>query len=1376
MSGLNVFLDAAPAGAVDDQPLIDALRVSPDFWNGLTADKKDTIRKMVINCGPPNKPLDRNVLRNDWFNNSPEFWQSVWPAWSGVNSAGNDCIIREVCNRGKSLNDKFSMLSWEEIREREGYVEHGERMMLTKWERHTGMWELASRKAPAHDTGDEKRTSSQALQMFKRTILMDWDFATSVSGMKVWQAKMEDAARGSLSTWINMMELGLIREGMDYEYERNNRMQKFRMKHDDFIKFWRYTNARTFCLTKTGVGMRMLESDVMKEMVSERQVRPDSLLLCAGAARFVEFLPDNQVFSKAGPTMSPMQPNTFDSEAAMCLNRLGRTKVYQIPVDEGLPFSSNLSDEKTDPMQHRKYCSQYIPMCALLYGEQNASKYTTSKRNVEVIDAMSNGWATVEMRAAFDNSTLFHKHQPNKLTPHGPRLLAMLCRHAIGVNGIEYQTRDPKSSLYESSSRPRSFGDDDDDQNDPEHDGEEDGTMGLLNEEERRRVLKERSIRAVFPDKDSDYAFVPDVDDFSDSQLQKLVETGRLSTVDKLTKGINAYNLFVSQKALSTFHKQLLANEPALLELTRRAVRDMDTDQNEESFQIRRQMEQQVELQKQRISSAAPLRSSLPEDNVFASSPSSVGFAAVNKPSRTYGHGVSGYRQGAAAAAAAVHPVRTLRKEQMLGQDSFSAAGPRAVNQIVNTLFNFISSDLVSSGSLRPDQSVNVLENFASKVALAPSVESRTLLQALEASYDALQQRNSDVDAAIEYGLVILKKAPGVKNLWTNGVELKHAFAANLLVYTAQRFAINVVQENGSYAPLSAIPSYTEVIRSVRGDSDAAFIKAADFETDSVDTGDLDVSQDADRKRSILIALHMKLKDAIGAFTALEKTLLATAEESGGASPRALARFSLHCARLRNVRNSGSDDRESDVDVDGIKELLVGSSLEGSVSATFDRYVSDIATVIAEPTQILSDSILSAFGETGRTGLLVASETHVGFLAKLAAVSREFIQASINGTISNMETKLQVRVAIQQLATVVHGCAKFNDMVANIREASPKEFPTWSQLAKLCQEMCNNPAQHPSVTSKLALYRTAVRGLKKNGSFYPSTATDLIKATRGGASFDLVTKDTNTINKILMRTRLTREFFDWLLDNNFVFPMSFLLFRMAIETMAGNAVFYKKGDDTGYLCLRGAQVAFQEAMHEKQLEVEIMFESNLLVHRPENIMVIPDVFPMSYEGGGGITFNNLDDNPLGFNCNANSNEYADMMSFLVDYNYVPRSNFLPYGGYVDTRLYADADNKRPDEWYPSASIYNEIWKIKQPNRPGANDHMLSSQFYLNPHPKDLWLAFSAATRIYVDDHNNLSSLRMREGEDAVGRKGVKFSSYGGLDMYEGEGTRDTNGM
>jgi hypothetical protein len=1236
-------------------------------------------------------------------------------------------------------------------------------------------------------------------------------FPRTQEGRDRYQMEMDAMAKESLRTWMYLIETTLVREGIQGAFTRMVKAGKVRMSHVDFVAYWRYINGRTFCLAKDGTAMDGLETKVIEEMSTRQNVRPTNVLTVMGCARHIEFQKDNRTYNTAGPTMNPMQTNEYDEDAALNLARVGRTRVYHLDVDEGIPFNQRDSDTRIDPLRHVKHVSQFAVMSGTWQRTREDHTYHSEKRNIQIMDAGSNLLAKIELKEAFHNSSIFRANAPEVFTTHGHRLLLYLLRRAGGTNSIDERYNDKLADL-------------------PVHDADESqdyDTTGMT-ESEQLAARKESDFRRMFTDSDALYSFRQT--DAADEK-ERLKKDGRWSSVDQMGLGVNLYNLALAQGVLPQISKQLIAKKDTQRKLIRIFDSQRNTSNNEQSQQLH---ERNAAKQTSRRNGYAPivrgsngLQSVLPNDDEERNAPSAfatnrkdvsfVGLAGqeiklTTTADRTYvtlakrgeinrfrqqnntSTGLTFHQAGSGAQSP------SQKQQQQQQQQQQSRAGPLLVKEpldsIPTVLFNFTPAAALND--VRSPKAREVLQRFVTQNTFddtqrnkfahlqsgfndAVAMLGRSVFATKEAAKNAIQ---------VEVSSRLLNNANDWKDLLTlsNGLGLSSDEKLTQILLVNIAFAL--IQQQ----LVTWLKKHSKDVPPFNQDKPLEFfnkLSPADFFTTLAGIpSNLAYGQ----------PLNDSLKNVFGGLLEmLDGPVLGSVQRSGGAidtfdaallekvfewmkdcadgtelNDSFALQVSLASAKLDYLLASPALSGKSTVSSDVLNALRVivgrlnnlphGSDEEDELQKLFTSYVTPISLALSVDADEIKQVILQNASDNKDDANWSRQAPYLAHVSQLAS---NFTMACVNDMFEGGSAeRMRIRLLIGELYRSERTSdPRFETFVQTLKSGYVPHPQQISELNMIASHVVKNSDLHPHVKNLQAAYDATSRKRSSSGSYGGSASNGAKRAL-----VDYATDDEHAIHKLMMRTRLTRQLFDLLINDNIIFPMSFIIFRMAIEILSGCTIFYVKSDPTGFLCIHAASVMYAEDMHTQELEVQVKFDGNLLIHAPENIQFIPDTFPVKYVRGAGIAWNTIDEDAKYFNLGNNAPR-KDLLSFVTDYDWKPTYGFLPVGGIMDKRVYVEDEER---EWYGTAPIYRELWSIPDPNRDESPDsHLLSPSFYHKSEMKKLWLAFRCYQLVYAEGFSGHTESGTKEmiGDDAIGRISLcgDFGIIGNVDEFGGHG-------
>jgi len=153
--------------------------------------------------------------------------------------------------------------------------------------------------------------------------------------------------------------------------------------------------------------------------------------------------------------------------------------------------------------------------------------------------------------------------------------------------------------------------------------------------------------------------------------------------------------------------------------------------------------------------------------------------------------------------------------------------------------------------------------------------------------------------------------------------------------------------------------------------------------------------------------------------------------------------------------------------------------------------------------------------------------------------------------------------------------------------------------------------------------------------------------------------------------------------------MGFLLFRMHMKVDAGSAIFFKRGGETGVLCIKDCGVTFARDVASFQLTVGVRLTSNTVIVRPENLELVPHVFLKRYRSGGGVRMYDPHRQDHKDAVQARSGAFpADIFVVAVPYNHRNQSTFTDISGTLHPNLQVSNTNGL---MYATAQEYSKIW-------------------------------------------------------------------------------------
>jgi hypothetical protein len=179
-------------------------------------------------------------------------------------------------------------------------------------------------------------------------------------------------------------------------------------------------------------------------------------------------------------------------------------------------------------------------------------------------------------------------------------------------------------------------------------------------------------------------------------------------------------------------------------------------------------------------------------------------------------------------------------------------------------------------------------------------------------------------------------------------------------------------------------------------------------------------------------------------------------------------------------------------------------------------------------------------------------------------------------------------------------------------------------------------------------------------------------------------------------------FFTRLIQDNIIFPMSFLVFRMYITFQAGSSVFMKKGSDTGVLTVKDTAVMLDRTTTDFKLSVQARFTAGTVIHNTDNITIMPHTFATAYKGGAGTNIFNPCSSAHVNDFQEGNCSIADLFVVAVPYDFECSEYWTDITGEMNKLMYvsdaSDHNRKQPNDtlMYPTAQIYKDVWEWAHP--------------------------------------------------------------------------------
>jgi hypothetical protein len=248
------------------------------------------------------------------------------------------------------------------------------------------------------------------------------------------------------------------------------------------------------------------------------------------------------------------------------------------------------------------------------------------------------------------------------------------------------------------------------------------------------------------------------------------------------------------------------------------------------------------------------------------------------------------------------------------------------------------------------------------------------------------------------------------------------------------------------------------------------------------------------------------------------------------------------------------------------------------------------------------------------------------------------------------------------------------------------------------------------------------------------------------------------------------KFFNHLIQDNILFPMSFLVFRMYITFQAGSSIFMKKGSETGVLTVKDTAVMLDRITTDFKLSVQARFTAGTVIHNTENITIVPHTFATAYKGGAGTRMFNPGSDVNDFqegNCSI-----ADLFVVAVPYDFECAEYWTDITGEMNKLMYvndaSDHNRKQSDDslMYPTAQVYKDHWGWVHP----MDHHALEFRNEEIYDVRDETLAIQSYQRNF-NANSGMFDIEI-EGKGAMGAR-VRPKDFrilqGGGDEYGGRG-------
>jgi hypothetical protein len=177
------------------------------------------------------------------------------------------------------------------------------------------------------------------------------------------------------------------------------------------------------------------------------------------------------------------------------------------------------------------------------------------------------------------------------------------------------------------------------------------------------------------------------------------------------------------------------------------------------------------------------------------------------------------------------------------------------------------------------------------------------------------------------------------------------------------------------------------------------------------------------------------------------------------------------------------------------------------------------------------------------------------------------------------------------------------------------------------------------------------------------------------------------------------EFFTHLIQDDILFPVSFLVFRMYVTLQGGSSIFMKKGSDTGVLTIKDPAIMYDRVSTEFKLNVQARFTAGTVVHNSQNLTVMPHTTCTSLTGGAGTRiFNPCSDHHMS-SYEEGDCTIADLFVMAVPYGFECPDYWTDITGTMNKLMYVgdpSDNNENNSLMYPTAGIYKNHWNWDHP--------------------------------------------------------------------------------
>jgi hypothetical protein len=1329
-------------------------------------DVLDLLTRYCTHLGPGNQ-LPQALLSKYNRSSRETIQKNLWAAWSDQPNAKREAeMLSEICARNQWVLTEFNICDWNDLKLDPRIQVNDDSDMVTarSWKIHTGILQAIAPRGEPQELTESREGTQQTLQLYKTMIRMPVDFMDKPHLVAYFNEKMKAAACCARDTLIMNTEATLVAYGVrNYFIEHNDRMP---FAATEYTKFKRLQASMALCLFKNGSSMADLESQVVVKMKARASTRPTSVLLTANTVRFL---------GQVKTLTSARRPELSSHVSGNDVEFMGYTPVFQLRIYETVPLDIVNTNEQYDPMKHKMFVEQFFLMsfgdnpCA--YGDA----YQTEYRSIKVADGTAySDRRTISLADAFEHAAIFDASS-RLLTPHGAAILLRLVKDAGSArNGFD--TMAPSAGNMDDDDDDDAAGDDDDD-DDAMYGDEADGVSSAEAVARHAETLLLRRINEI---DSSDVNYALSKADLASTKLDPR----------NLPDGVNLFTLILAGgNDLRTKFADLLlggARKNGLERLTREFLRQHDAgaqqDVNQRANHMRRVAESEAERKtSNRFRVDGTGCSSNVWDHAFAnpSSSSSSSSSAAGAAGRG-GIGIGGARRpthGSGAVGSAPFSLNKPRAATAVATASASAATYAKVD-LRHT--NIVPSPIEAR---QYGDASHVVTYGADEALLANNLRAQRDYVAQAAQ--EIRSNPANAQTAV-FDLVRNLKLEGSANQ-KNAAALAslYAFAAtrvfahldddaDTLVFQNQQtytdvfraadqatYAAWVAQQTGSQTTL--VTRAYATLQRLRGQPGNALEEMLGLLANLAQMGS--VPSEDDSTVAGIRAFFNDIRASHALFAAASSSSSSAAAAAASSSSRALTDVQTAFLLRALIANAyvawhiQTDNRlEASMDqrFQGTKlsELRVTPHVVCAAIAEFiGMPLADFRSAVlqqADATRVTGNFLLYAYlmckgadialrAGTLRTRALLA----VRAMVRIACTSPDLADATLDALVDAMHLTSDAPIDAHSFDTFPAQYAK--------------EFAK-SDRQKVFVEVVPDPESVLGLAPASApLLGKRARGASDSARGNKRMRNALLDSQQ------MLPRTRQTLERMLMRTRITEPVLRILLAENIYFPMSFIVWRV-LEFMTACTVFYAAGDDTAVVGLKGCEVRYASDMYKPDIEVLVQFKTSLIVHNSKNIEFVPDTTPVEYLCGGGVNWWVPDTH--GIQAYLRNETDRDLRSTVVPYGFKATGDSLPFGGRRPTYL-CNPDQRDHHVGlvgkleYPTADIYADLWCEPTETKFTKKDGVMSVRFY-NQGQRSACQMYQRAG-YYRYEHDELTSagkakLMVYKGHDAIGAF-MNFSDF-----------------